>query len=190
MNLNKNWNKQSFFKINGLVGRYKWLDVFGWVGGKIVIFAMIILYIILAFLFIPSCKFLIVEFAFSGLVVVLGLLLSLFIGSRAKIRRPFTSYPKKVKKLFSPSLFKWKSFPSDHVMIAYLLIFFSIQFGLFWVIIFSIMALWVAWGRIFGGVHYPLDSLGGILIAFSSLLLVNSTLILFIFFLDLYSRFI
>lgn len=58
------------------------------------------------------------------------------------------------------------SFPSVHTSVAFALAFsyFLIKSRFFW--IFLILALWIGFARIYVGVHYPLDILGGIVLGF------------------------
>lgn len=168
------WNKQLFFKINGLVGRYKWLDIFGWVGGKIIVFVMLILYLA-PFIYyygtqVPARIIIYLQAGQLTLAWLIGIVLSLFIGWMVREPRPYVKHGQQVKKLFS-SVFSWKSFPSDHTMSAFLLFFLAMIFPWYIGLIFFLLAVWVAWSRIYAGAHYPLDILGGILVAYIALLL-------------------
>jgi undecaprenyl-diphosphatase len=68
------------------------------------------------------------------------------------------------KLLFTP-LMSWKSFPSDHGMSAWLAVFFALLIGFPLVFPLVILALWVSWGRVYAGVHYPIDIFGGAAVA-------------------------
>ena len=92
-----------------------------------------------------------------------GWLINLLFGLILRRPRPFVAYPKEVKLLFKPFT-SWKSFPSDHAMTAFyfFLIAWHVQIPLFWILL--PLALWVVWSRIYSGVHYPIDSIGGFLV--------------------------
>ncbi len=80
-------------------------------------------------------------------------------------QRPVKELPQ-IKTVFH-TLGTWKSFPSDHTIAVTLFFIFScfFSFGLLPMIFFGLSAVLVALGRIFGGVHYPRDILGGIAVA-------------------------
>jgi len=170
-----NWNVRLFFKINSLVGRYRWLDVFGWFGAELAIFLMLAVYIV--YLFFNFSLYPIGESIPVFIIAwIIGFLLSLLIGYLVKSPRPYITHPEQVKKKIN-TLFGWKSFPSDHSMTAFLILFLSIGNPLAW--IFLALALLVGFGRVFTGVHYPLDVIGGAFVAYISMHLAN--LILFLF---------
>jgi undecaprenyl-diphosphatase len=58
------------------------------------------------------------------------------------------------------------SFPSGHTVIAFALAFAVFYKNKIWGSVFLVLALAVGLGRIFAGVHYPLDIVGGIIVAF------------------------
>ena len=157
-------NTKLFLKINGLVGKNKFLDSFGRAGAEWVIVAMVGWYVASDLVDrLPSKRFAFWPIAFFAAFWTVGWLVNLLIGMSVRERRPSTVL-KDVKLLFQP-LTNWKSFPSDHVMSAFLLFFMAISFQLPGSSARLVMALWVAWGRIYAGVHYPLDILGGISVA-------------------------
>jgi undecaprenyl-diphosphatase len=74
-------------------------------------------------------------------------------------------YPQ-TKTLFSPlPHFPNKTFPSDHTTLAFVIFFVSLFLGLPWSWHLLPLALWVGWGRVYCGVHYPGDVFGGILVS-------------------------
>jgi membrane-associated phospholipid phosphatase len=76
--------------------------------------------------------------------------------------RPIDELPR-VKELFA-TLGTWKSFPSDHTIavtiIASTAIYTSAPIGV--VVFFVLVGLGVACGRVYAGVHYPRDIIGGL----------------------------
>lgn len=157
-------NTKLFFKINGLVGRSRTLDFFGTVGAE---YAVIMIYFFLAaeiFVmnwpdFLPS--FGLVVFLFVAWLI--AWLINLVVGKIVREPRPHMTHPES-KLLFTP-LMSWKSFPSDHGMSAWLAVFFALLIGLPLVFPLVILALWVSWGRVYAGVHYPIDIFGGAAVA-------------------------
>ena len=79
---------------------------------------------------------------------------------------------KNVKQLFPP-FGTWKSFPSDHTILASS-VFWTVVFinyitggaySIFFVYIFAFGIIMIGLARIFSGVHYPIDIIGGFLYA-------------------------
>lgn len=64
------------------------------------------------------------------------------------------------------------SFPSVHVSLIAALAFSYLYFKSKWAPLFLLFLLWVGIARIYVGVHYPLDILGGIIVGIISLVLV------------------
>lgn len=63
------------------------------------------------------------------------------------------------------------SFPSRHATISALIAFSFTYFKSRWSIIFIPLMLWVGISRVYVGVHYPLDILGGFFVAVISIIL-------------------
>lgn len=159
-----NWNKKLFLKINTLVGRNRWLDAFGRAGGEWVIIGMGGWYLAISFILHYGNTYLMWLPIFTlACAELVGLFLSNVIGLIVKEVRPRLSFPE-IKILFMPAS-SWKSFPSDHAMSAFLIFFIAIIFGFPTALGLLPLALWICWGRIYSGVHYPGDILGGITLA-------------------------
>lgn len=147
--------------INGAAKHSKWLDYLG-------IFAAVYLIWIMAavalglFFYIPKninrLKYLMILLASSGASYLAATLFGFTYG-RA---RPFVSF-EGLNQLIATS-FSHKSFPSSHATLAFALatavLFFNRPLG----ILMLILAALVAWGRIYVGVHYPMDVLAGALL--------------------------
>src|SRR3989338_11666255 len=176
------WSHKLFFKINAQVGKRPWLDGVMIFCAKHLIFIMAIVWWLSLVPvdwspepgteFFGPRLFRLWEFdlAYVGVEVLVALVVSYVIGFLWKHQRPIVELPE-VKELFRP-LTTWKSFPSDHTLIAFLIAFNSIEIGnsgrdysMAWGIAFVISAVLVAIGRVYAGVHYPRDIVGGVLVA-------------------------
>lgn len=157
-------NSRIFFKINGLVGKSKLLDSFGRAGAEWVMVAMIGWYTVAVLVDrMPDRRMVLVPLVFLGVTWCVGWGVNLLLALSVREHRPYVSYPQ-AKTLFKPMM-SWKSFPSDHSMTAFIILFTSSMFSLpgSWALL--PLALWVVWGRLYAGVHYPLDILGGLGVA-------------------------
>lgn len=65
------------------------------------------------------------------------------------------------------------SFPSRHATIASVIAFSYIYFKSKWSILFLIIMVWIGLSRIYVGVHYPLDIIGGFLVGIVSLIIAK-----------------
>ena len=72
-----------------------------------------------------------------------------------------------VKILFNP-VENWKSFPSDHATISFIFVFIALMFHppFLLAIFFFALAILVSAARVYAGVHYPRDIVGGLIFAF------------------------
>jgi undecaprenyl-diphosphatase len=158
-------NNLIFNKINSLVGKNKLLDAFGRAGGEWVIFVMFVWFVLSGFLIhLSTFGELILPFIFLVVAWLIGWVGNIFIGFFVREYRPHISHPDK-KILFTPFM-NWKSFPSDHAMTAWLIFFMAMIFSLPFFLGLLPLALWVVWGRVYSGLHYPIDILGGFAMAF------------------------
>ncbi len=157
-------NTKVFLKINSPVGKSRWLDSFGRAGAEWVILAMAGWYAAGVFIIGLPEKFKIIwPLAVFAVAWCLAWLVGLGLGISLREPRPYVLNPQ-IKLLFKP-LMSWKTFPSDHSMSAGLFIFLSFMFHLpgAWATI--PMAAWIMWGRVYAGLHYPLDIFGGVGVA-------------------------
>lgn len=158
------WSTNLFLKINGLLGKNRWLDAFGRAGAEWAIVAAGAWYITACFL----------AFKEPGQIFYAGLFLIIAFGVAWTVNfglwlltkevRPHLKIPES-KYLFWPASNE-KSFPSDHTMVAFLIFFFAVILQLPGSFALLVLALWVAWGRVYAGVHYPHDVIGGAVVAF------------------------
>lgn len=155
-----NSNVRLFFAINRLVGKNRFLDAFGSAGAEWVIVAMVGWYgSSAAIAHFPDWRVLLKPAVITGAAWLIGWIVSQLIGLIVREHRPHVSYPE-TRILFTP-MSNWKSFPSDHALSAWLIFFLALVFGLpaAWALL--PMALWVSWGRVYAGLHYPFDIIGG-----------------------------
>ena len=159
-----NWNAGLFFKINALVGKHRWLDAFGRYGAEWAIVAMVGWYSSSVFIERWPNRFAAMSFlSWTFGVWVVGWLIDMGIGYLAREPRPHITYPAS-KILFVP-IQSWKSFPSDHAMSAWLMVFLAMLARVPGLEVLLLLALWVSWGRVYAGAHYPGDVAGGCLMA-------------------------
>ena len=164
-----------FFQIiNNLAGRWNGLDLIGIFCAKYLLWAMMIA--VLGFLVIYKDK----AEQKTHLKVTVKTFFAAFLGYFLKIAiqffyvrpRPFVSH--EVMQLIDKSADP--SFPSGHTVLA-----FAIAFSIWFYnkklgSIFLLLALLVGLGRIYVGVHYPLDVLGGVLVGALSAFVVKGYL--------------
>jgi len=157
-------NTKIFLKINGSVGKSRLLDSFGRAGAEWVILAMLGWYAAGVFINgLPEKWPVLWPLIFFAAAWAVGWLISLLISMTMHEPRPYVTNPQ-TRLLFQP-LMSWKTFPSDHSMSAWLIVFMAYIFNLPGAWALAPMALWVVWGRVYAGLHYPLDILGGMGVA-------------------------
>jgi undecaprenyl-diphosphatase len=153
------WSQKMFLKINNMVGKNKLRDTFFYVCGQYLIWVLVV-----------SCAgsfFVYGEDIVSlGFFVVPTLLAFGFSYGFAYIfphRRPIVEHPT-IAELIVP-LSTWKSFPSDHTIAALLLSYGVFLFSGSWILfgVCLLLAMCVMMGRVYCGVHYPRDIMGGIM---------------------------
>jgi len=161
-----NLNTRIFFKINQFLGKSSVLDAFGRAGAEWAIIASLGWFITTIFVVLdPDWKLAILYSGFFGICILVTWGLNTVIGKIVKQPRPYIIYPQ-TKVLLNPRpIFSNKTFPSDHTTFAFLIFFVAVFLGLPWTFGLMGLALWVGWGRLYAGVHYPSDIFGGIFIA-------------------------
>jgi undecaprenyl-diphosphatase len=174
-----NFNVKLFQKINGLVGRNRWLDLFGKTGAEWVIIGSGGWYIASVFLDqVGNRPGLILRLSALPICWLAGWLIDIFIGTIVQEPRPHITYPE-TKMLFTP-LMSWKSFPSDHAMSAWLIFFLAAMFNVPGFEMLAVLAVWICLGRVYAGCHYPFDIVGGFFVsAFVTLVAYNLLIVYF-----------
>jgi len=147
-----------FYWVNGMAKVSKWLDYFG------IFCAVYLIWVMASFTFLYffqiSKEVNRLRYLFTLVGSTVGAyILSAIVGFGYGRGRPFSSL-NEMHQLIATS-FSHKSFPSSHATIA-----FALAFTIFWFnkplgIVMLILAALVAWGRVFVGVHYPLDVIAG-----------------------------
>lgn len=160
------WSHKLFLKINNHIGERPRLDKFMYFCGFWLIYILAgFTFALLIVTYVQSHNFGLTTAKVFLATAVLSYLISYFIALLWPHERPIKELPQ-IKSLFK-TLGTWKSFPSDHtiaVTVFALMSFFVTGFSLV-SLGFFLGALLVACGRVYGGVHYPRDILGGISVA-------------------------
>jgi len=158
------WSQKLFLKINSFVGKNKLLDQFMTFCGHTLIYFLGFGILLWGALQMEAPLFkLYVKFLLSA--VAGSFCLSWILAFIFRKHRPIIEWPN-IKTLIHP-MQNWKSFPSDHTAMSFIFIFVAMVFGVpVWLLsVGFIMALIISFARIYVGVHYPRDILGGIALA-------------------------
>ncbi len=165
--MKKSWSHKLFLKINKQVGCRPWLDRLMFFCAQWLIYVLVVVVLLWGFFILP-------DMSSSLLYQFVGLLLTAIIFAEIgsyitallwRHPRPIIELPD--IKLLLPTVQTWKSFPSDHTIISFtiaLVVGGFVGFNLFFIFLFLSASL-VAVARIYVGVHYPRDILGGIVFA-------------------------
>ncbi|MFA6485925.1 MAG: phosphatase PAP2 family protein [Candidatus Magasanikbacteria bacterium] len=161
-------NVYIFQKINGLSGKNRWLDALARAGGELVIFGMLGWFVVSVWM-VPDFSGQFVGRAILTLLAsgAVGWAMNWILAAIIREPRPFLAIPadKEMFRPLFPKLFTWKSFPSDHSMWSFTIFFTALVLHLPLAWPLALLALWVGIGRIFAGVHYPGDIVGGFAVA-------------------------
>lgn len=163
-----NWSTKLFLKINTSIGRHPFVDKLMLVAADNLVFILVLFSLLWAttdleaqgaHLLAMYLKLMMTAFAF-------GIGLSWSIGWLLPNPRPIKTLPK-MTQLLEP-FGTWKSFPSDHTIGSFTVATVTMLMGapLWLVCILYAMAGTIAVGRVYVGVHYPRDIVGGLVIAF------------------------
>ena len=174
------WSHKLFLRINKTLGKHPLRDKIMYFFGQWLILAMAVATAILFFIFLQKIQ-LLIALIFAGATFLLAYGISYTIALLFKHPRPIRELPN-VKELIVP-IENWKSFPSDHTIAVTLMTIFSwyVTYSFSIVIPMMIAALCVMAGRVYCGVHYPRDILGGIVVAFFSTAVVVFGFIVLVF---------
>ncbi|MDD5625758.1 MAG: phosphatase PAP2 family protein [Patescibacteria group bacterium] len=161
-------------KINHLAGKWIAFDQFGIICADGLIFLIPLIILLVYFLSPKRKEISLIVLKIIG-AIACGLLINNFIDLFYHRLRPFVEHREVfqlIKFLASP---KDYSFPSYHTTIGFIMALTVLKDWKKFGIILLILALLVGVSRIFVGVHWPSDILGGIVSAILSVFIVNIT---------------
>ncbi|MFH1946848.1 MAG: phosphatase PAP2 family protein [Candidatus Magasanikbacteria bacterium] len=186
------WSQKLFLKINSQLGKRIWLDKLMAFIARPLIYILFFCIICWGIITLDPNDF---KFLLKLIIttLVFAILFSWLTALIVRFHRPMAEMPK-IKFLVRPYQ-TWKTFPSDHTLISFSLVLIAIDVGAGWILgsLFFLVAILIAFSRVYVGVHYPRDILAGIIyaIVFSSLaywLLENISQPVYDFFFTMSSR--
>lgn len=165
-------SQKLFFKINAQVGKRPWLDRLMYLSANLLIY-------VLAFFVITWGVFVLGGINPTKFEMMIKILLTVFVFSFVisygvallwKHPRPIVEFPE-TKMLLHP-IEVWKSFPSDHTAMSFLLAGSVVLMGagIGFSVFVLVLACIISFSRIYVGIHYPRDIVGGFILAVALLL--------------------
>lgn len=153
-----NWNVATFSAINGLAAHTAWLDpvmaAFALWGGPV-----LLVLILAAAWWRHRDRY--VAAVLTGVSAVAALGVNQLVADLWFERRPFVTLHGVTMLLAHPAD---NSFPSDHAVIAGALAVGTLLFARRWGIAAVVVALLLAFARVYAGMHYPIDVIVGLAI--------------------------
>ncbi len=159
-------NTSLFFIIFNLSNHSPLLDFLMIFGARYLIFVAFLLTFFLIFkgTIAEKKSFLLIILALPiAVLIIMGIHLFLY------EPRPFVTYHLTPLYPYNPDA----SFPSRHASFMAAVAFAYAYFRSKWSALFIILMLWVGISRVYVGVHYPLDILGGFIVGIISLMIVK-----------------
>jgi len=159
--MKKNWDYKEFFKINKKIGNSEVVDFVMYFSSSWLIYVILATVLIWAYFFYDSSATFWFFILVLGASVAIGLFASLIVALVFPKKRP-VAVLKDIRQLITPFQ-TWKSFPSDHTLLSFLFALSPLYFGasFLFVLALFLLAAMVGYGRVYVGVHYPYDILGG-----------------------------
>lgn len=156
------WSHKLFFQANRLVGRISTFDAIIKFWAEYAIFLFGFLVLLSLFIAIPDLLSFVWACVWSGVALFTGVLISFTIAWIWPHHRPKVEFPE-ITELITP-LSHWKSLPSDHSLISWILVgifYYYTQFGFGADLAIGLIATIICVSRVLAGVHYPRDILAG-----------------------------
>lgn len=169
------WSHKLFLKINATVGKNKTRDrlmVFGANWLIVVMVGVVVLYGVVRWS-VGDTIWLLWYLNIFLFVFFWAEVISYLFGLLFRRPRPVVEFPESMQLI--KTMTTWKAFPSDHAITAFLLsgtLFFILPRSLLLIVPMYIAAIGVSVSRVYAGVHYPRDIVGGFIIAHLMLWLV------------------
>lgn len=162
-------NTSLFFLIFGLGGHTPLVDALMIFGARYLIFIGFLLSLFLIFKgTVKERK------AFVLMVLAIPITVLIIMGIHIFLYepRPFVTYHFTPLYPYNPDA----SFPSRHASFISIMAFSYLYFKSKWSYTFIVFLLWIGISRVYTGVHYPLDILGGILVGIISLVVAGQVM--------------
>lgn len=158
--------------MNTQVGKYPWIDRIAIVCGQSLIFVMA--GVALWWQWQGHTEMTL----YYALSFGVAFLMSYWFALTWKHERPAKELPH-IKVLIRP-LGSWKAFPSDHTMVATIVTLLHVLFAAptWLVVLFSLLTVCIAGGRVYCGVHYPRDIVGGFAVGIIAVVITHLLLVL------------
>ena len=162
-------NLSLFFLVFGFSNKSQLLDILMLIGARLVIILAFLLIFYLAFK--GSLKdrkaFIFILISIPIAIILIKIIHLFYVEPRPFITHGFTPlYP------YNPDA----SFPSRHTSFMSIIAFSYAYFKSKWTPLFLFLLIWVGISRIYTGVHYPLDIIGGIFTGIISILVAKQIL--------------
>lgn len=157
------WSEKLFLRVNALIGMSKTLDACMIFAARWLIFVFMALVVIWLFFSEPEQMFYFIFILGTGILasIIFNWTVALFMHRP----RPVIEFPK-ITQLIKPHQ-TFKSFPSDHTTIAFTIGLIVVFIGVeqYLAVVFMSIATIIAISRVYVGVHFPRDIVGGIFMA-------------------------
>lgn len=163
------WSHKLFLRLNAMHGRRPWFDMLMVIIAHAMVYPLIGVFLLWMKMRAPSEAgfWLMMSIAVASYAV--GYAANYAIAVVYRHRRPVKELPN--VRLLVQTLGTWKSFPSDHAMTSAIPATLAFLFGAPWLSVMLFAGFFViCFSRVYVGVHYPRDIIGGLIVgAFSAI---------------------